>query len=158
MRNMTDKKQLIKALHILMNRCNISEDDRRVIYAQYGAESSKEMAAEELMELMDKLHELLQRDGKEQRSGRAKSPKERAQTSCKVAIGKLLAAQGKIAQSGWGLAEWNLITKTACRAAGVDAFRQIPLSKLRGITFEFNNQKKAIEQSRQVITQKTETL
>lgn len=152
---MKSKNQLIKELHILFNQCNIGEDERKTIYAQYGVESSKDMNGAQLVEITDKLHELLQKDGKEQKPSSKKSPLELAQRCCKVAIGKLLAAQNKIPQSGWGLVEWNLIQGTACRAAGVDAFRDIPLSKLRGITFEFNKQREAIEQSRNIIQSQT---
>lgn len=148
---MKTQNQYIKELHILLNRCNINEEGKEAIYGSYGVCSSKEMSLAQLVEICDKLHALLQKDGKERVPSRRKSPLEQARTCCKAAIGKLLAAQGKIPPAGWQLAEWNLITGTACRAAGVDAFGQIPLSKLRGITYEFNRQAQAIAQARRVI-------
>lgn len=92
---------------------------------------------------------MLQKDGKEKRS--ADTPLDRQRRSTKVAVGKLLAAQGKIPGSGWGIVEWNLIRGTVCRAAGVDDFNAIPMSKLRGLTFEFNKQAKAIAEAKQFI-------
>ena len=145
--------QYIKELHILFNQCNISDADKEAIYGSYGVTTSRDLNVIQLSEICNKLHDLLQKDGREPKPKRSKSPIERARTCCKTAIGKLLAAQGKIPATGWSLAEWNLITGTACRAAGVDAFCLIPLSKLRGITYEFNRQAQAIAQSKIIINQ-----
>ena len=145
--------QKIKELHILFNQCNISQSDKEAIYGSYGVTSSKELNAVQVGEICDKLHALLQKDGKEPKPSRRKTPLQQAQTCCKVDSGRLLAAQGKISASGWGIAEWTLITGTACRAAGVDAFHQIPLSKLRGLAYEFNKQAQGIAQAKQVINQ-----
>ena len=150
---MKTHSQYIKELHILFNQCNISDANKAAIYSSYGVTSSKELNGAQLGEICNKLHDLLQKDGREAKPSRRKTPLQQAQTCCKVAIGKLLAAQGKIPTSGWSFAEWNLITGTACRAAGVDAFHQIPLSKLRGIAYEFNSQAQAIAQSKQIINQ-----
>lgn len=147
------QNQLIKELHILFNQCNISESDKEAIYSSYGVCTSKDLNVVQLGEICDKLHALLQKDGKEPKPSRRKTPLQQAQTCCKVAIGRLLAAQGKIPASGWSIAEWNLITGTACRAAGVDAFHQIPLSKLRGLAYEFNKQAQGIAQAKQIINQ-----
>ena len=133
---MKTQNQLIKELHILFNQCNISESDKEAIYSSYGVRSSKDLNVVQLGEICDKLHALLQKDGKEPKPSNS-----------------ALAAQGKIPASGWSIAEWNLITGTACRAAGVDAFHQIPLSKLRGLAYEFNKQAQGIAQAKQIINQ-----
>lgn len=150
---MKTQNQYIKELHILFNQCNISQADKEAIYGSYGVTTAKDMNVVQLSEICDKLHALLQKDGKEPKPRTRKTPLEQARTCCKTAIGKLLAAQGKIAPTGWRFAEWNLITGTACRAAGVEAFNLIPLSKLRGITYEFNRQAQAIAQSKLIINQ-----
>ncbi len=150
---MKTQAQYIKELHILFNQCNISDSDREAIYSSYGVTSSRDLSAIQLSEICTKLHDLLQKDGKEAKPSRRKSPIDQARTCCKTAIGKLLAAQGKIPATGWTLAEWDLITRTACRAAGVDVFYLIPLSKLRGIAYEFNRQAQAIAQSKIIINQ-----
>ena len=139
---MKTHSQYIKELHILFNQCNISQADKEAIYGSYGVTTAKDLNVVQLSEICDKLHDLLQKDGREAKPSRRKTPLQQAQTCCKVAIGKLLAAQGKIPASGWSFAEWNLITGTACRAAGVDAFHHIPLSKLRGIAYEFNSRRR----------------
>ena len=150
---MKPQAQKIKELHILFNQCNISESDKEAIYSSYGVTTSKDLNVVQVGEICDKLHALLQKDGKEPKPSRRKTPLQQAQTCCKVSIGRLLAAQGKIPASGWSIAEWNLITGTACRAAGVDAFHQIPLSKIRGLAYEFNKQAQGIAQAKQIINQ-----
>lgn len=148
---MKTQSQYIKQLHILFNRCNINESGKEAIYNSYGVTSSKQLTIAQLIEICNKLHQLLQRDGKEQVPVRRKTPLQQAQTCCKLAIGSLLAAQGKIPPSDWKLAQWHLIQTIACRAASVEHFGQIPLSKLRGIAYEFNKQAKAIAQAKQTI-------
>lgn len=144
-----NRNTAIRELHVLMRQCNIDEDGKQAIYASYHVESSKDMNLAEIRELCNKLHEMLQKDGNEKRP--ADTPLDRQRRSTKVAVGKLLAAQGKIPGSGWGIVEWNLIRGTVCRAAGVDDFNAIPMSKLRGLTFEFNKQAKAIAEAKQFI-------
>lgn len=146
---MTNKNTAIRELHVLMRQCNINEEGKQAIYASYHVESSKDMTPAEIQECCNKLHELLRKDGKEK--PQAADPIDRYRRSTKVAVGKLLAAQGKIPGSGWGLVEWNLIRRTVCRAAGVDDIEKIPISKLRGLTFEFNKQAKAIAEAKQFI-------
>lgn len=145
------KNQLIKELHILFNQCGLDETGKEAIYGSYGVTSSKEMNVAQLSEAVKRLHELLQKDGKEPRQRGRKTPLDQARTCCKVAIGRLLAAQGKIPADGWGAAEWDKITRTATRAAKAEEFNRIPLSTLRGITYEFNRQAKAIASARETI-------
>ena len=151
---MKTRQQYIKELHILFNRCNINNEGKLSVYAGYGVGSSREMSLTQLSELCEKLHALLQRDGKEAAPGIRTTPLKKAQTCCKAAVGKLLAAQGRIPAAGWGIVEWDMIQRVACRAARVEHFDHIPLSKLRGITYEFNKQREAIENSRQIIMAK----
>lgn len=149
---MKTRQQYIKELHILFNRCNINNEGKLSVYAGYGVGSSREMSLLQLSELCEKLHALLQKDGKEPAPNSCTTPLKKAQTCCKVAIGKLLAAQGRIPTTGWGIVEWDMVQRVACRAARVEHFDHIPLSKLRGITYEFNKQREAIENSRQIIS------
>jgi hypothetical protein len=74
---------------------------------------------------------------------------EKERKRLKVSIGKLLAAQGKIKADGWGVAEWNLIAGTACRAAKVSRMDDIPASKCRGLIYEFNKQREGIERAKE---------
>lgn len=148
---MKTKNQYIKEYHILLNQCGITPEGKEAIMASYGVESSKDMNVAQLSELCGKLHEELRKAGKETAVKAVKSPIELARTQVKVAVGKWLAAKGEIPASGWLLPEWNKITGIACRAAQVGTFNQIPLSKLRGIVFEFNKQRKAMENTRNLL-------
>lgn len=145
------EKQLIKEFHILLSRCGINEDGKMAILESYGVESSTELNCLQLTEINGKLLEELQKAGKASREKQKNSPLELARKQVKVAVGKYLAVKGEIPANGWLLPEWNKITGVACRAAQVSAFTQIPLSKLRGIIFEFNKQRKAIESTRNYI-------
>lgn len=149
---MKTKNQYIKEFHILINQIGITPEGKEAILASYEVESSKDMNVAQLSELCEKLHEELRKAGKERAVKEVKSPLELARTQVKVAVGKWLAAKGEIPASGWLLPEWNKITGVACRAAKEANFNSIPLSKLRGIVFEFNKQREAIESTRALIT------
>ena len=146
---MRNKKQLIREFHILLHRLGIDEIGKEGILAGYGVDSSTELDEAALTEICDRLHEEARKKGLESPLppfGKGEqSPAEKEQRRLKVAIGKLLAAQGKIKADGWGLAEWNLIAGTACRAAKVSRMDDIPASKCRGLIYEFNRQREGIE-------------
>lgn len=143
------KKQLIKDFHILLHRLGIDEIGKEGILAGYGVESSTELNEAELTEICDRLHEELRKRGQEKEPPADPADKERKRL--KVAIGKLLAAQGKIKADGWGIVEWDTIIGVACRAAKVSRFTDIPLSKCRGLIYEFNKQREAIEGARNYV-------
>ncbi len=148
---MKTKNQYIKEWHILINQCGITEAGKEAILESYGVTSSKELNVAQLSELCEKLHEELQKAGKETYKPSKKTPLEAARSQVKVAVGKYLAIKGEIPENNWGLKEWNKIIGVACRAAQENTFNSIPLSKLRGIVFEFNKQRKAIESARETI-------
>lgn len=152
---MKTKNQYIKEFHILINQIGITPECKEAILASYEVESSKDMNVAQLSELCEKLHEELRKAGKERAVKEVKSPLELARTQVKVAVGKWLAARGEIAANGWGLTEWNNITGVACRAAKESNFNAIPLSKLRGIIYEFNKQREAMENTKEAINQLT---
>ena len=143
------KKQLIKDFHVSMRRLGIDEIGKEGILAGYGVESSTELNEAELTEICDRLHEELRKRGQEKEP--PADPAEKERKRLKVAIGKLLAAQGKIKADGWGIVEWDTIIGVACRAARVSRFADIPLSKCRGLIYEFNKQREAIEGARNYI-------
>ena len=145
---MRNKKQLIREFHILLHRLGIDETGKEGILAGYGVESSTELDVAALTEICDRLHEEARKRGLEKTPPGPLSEGEKERKRLKVAIGKLLAAQGKIKADGWGLAEWNLIAGTACRAAKVSRMDDIPTSKCRGLIYEFNKQREGIEAAR----------
>lgn len=149
---MKNKKQLIRDFHILLHRLSINDIGKEGILAGYGVDSSTELNEAALTEICDRLHEEARKQGLERRGyvgnatdGTRETPAEKERKRLKVAIGKLLAAQGKIKADGWGVAEWNLIAGTACRAAKVSRMDDIPASKCRGLIYEFNRQREGIE-------------
>ena len=142
---MKNKKQLIRDFHILLHRLGISDIGKEGILAGYGVDSSTELDEAALTEICDRLHEEARKQGLEGAGEPPASPGEKERKRLKVAIGKLLAAQGKIKADGWGVAEWNLIAGTACRAAKVSRMDDIPASKCRGLIYEFNRQREGIE-------------
>ena len=134
---MRNKKQLIREFHILLHRLGIDEIGKEGILAGYGVDSSTELDEEARAQRMEP----------ETKNSPTEAEKERKRL--KVAIGKLLAAQGKIKADGWGVAEWNLIAGTACRAAKVSRMDDIPASKCRGLIYEFNRQREGIERAKE---------
>ena len=149
---MDRKKQLIRDLHVQVRRLGITEVGYEGILAGYGVDSSTELNEAALTEICDRLHDEARKQGLEGRGcvgnatdGTLETPAEKERKRLKVAIGKLLAAQGKIKADGWGVAEWNLIAGTACRAAKVSRMDDIPASKCRGLIYEFNKQREGIE-------------
>lgn len=144
------KKQLIKDFHILLHRLGIDEIGKEGILAGYGVDSSTELSEADLLEICNRLHEELRKRGQKAKESPA-DPAEKERKRLKVAIGKLLAAQGKIKADGWGIVEWDTIIGVACRAARVSRFADIPLSKCRGLIYEFNKQREAIEGARSYV-------
>ena len=144
---MKNKKQLIREFHILLHRLGIDEIGKEGILAGYGVDSSTELNEAALTEICDRLNEELRKSGQEVKASPKKGDLERKRL--KVAIGQLLAAQGKIKADGWGIEEWNLIKGTACRAAKVSRMDDIPASKCRGLIYEFNKQREGIERAKE---------
>ena len=142
---MDRKKQLIRDLHVQVRRLGITEVGYEGILAGYGVDSSTELDEAALTEICDRLHEEARKQGLEGAGEPPASPGEKERKRLKVAIGKLLAAQGKIKADGWGVAEWNLIAGTACSAAKLSRMDDIPASKCRGLIYEFNKQREGIE-------------
>lgn len=142
------KKQKIREFHILLHRLGIDDIGKEGILAGYGVDSSTELGSVELNEICDRLNDELRKRGQEAKVAPKKGDLERKRL--KVAIGKLLAAQGKIKADGWGIVEWNMIAGTACRAAKVSRMDDIPASKCRGLIYEFNKQREGIEDAQQM--------
>lgn len=140
-------RQAVRRFHILLMQCGINDNGKEGILSAYGVESSKDLDIAQLNEINNRLqHELPQNEHPESKNGI-----DAERRRCKVAVGKYLAAKGSIKADGWGLIEWQKIVQVAARAAKADSFFQIPLSRLRALTFEFNKQRKAIEDTREYI-------
>ena len=71
---MKSHNQLIRELHILLNRCGIGAVGKESILEAYGVTSSKMLTEVELREIIDKLHLELQKAGKEEPTSVIPSP------------------------------------------------------------------------------------
>ena len=141
---MDNKKKEIKRFHVLLMQCGITENGKEGILSAYGVESSKDLSVAALIEINNRLQaevDKLHPKPEAEKDTRLEDWRRR----CKKATGMYLAAKGDIPADGWGLAEWNKIQGTICRAAKAERFYDIPLSTLRGITYEFNKQRQAME-------------
>ena len=148
---MDTQKALIKEFHILLNRLGVDETGKEGILSAYGAESSTELHPSAFMEINSRLHEECRKRGLEKPDKHERTEIEKERQRCKVATGKMLARKGYIKPDGWGIVEWQKIQNTICRAAKAERFYDIPLSTLRGITYEFNKQRKAMEDAAELI-------
>lgn len=149
---MDTQKALIKEFHILLNRLGVDEIGKEGILSAYRVESSTELHPSALTEINTRLHEECRKRGLEKAPNKEqRTDLEKERQRCKVATGKLLARKGYIKQDGWGLIEWQKIQNTICRAAKAKQFYEIPLSTLRGITYEFNKQRQAMEHAAEMI-------
>lgn len=148
---MATQKQLIREFHILLNRLGVDEMGKEAILSAYGVHSSTEMNPLALVELNNRLHEECRKRGLEKEQKPKMTDIEKERQRCKVATGKLLARKGYIKPDGWGIIEWQKIQSTICRAAKAECFYEIPLSSLRGITYEFNKQRQAMENTAELV-------
>ena len=144
------KKAYIRHFHVLLAQLGIDQVGKEGILSAYGAESSTQLSLPALSEINTRLQEELQAKQGTQRHNETALDKERRRV--KVAVGKYLAAKHRIKADQWGLQEWTLIVKTICRAAKARNFYEIPLSRLRGLTYEFNKQRESMQEARKYIT------
>lgn len=140
------KGQLIKEFHTLLNLYGVDTIGKEAILSSYGVESTSDLTILQLREICGRIRAI---------KGGIMTDENHALTKARqcvlVAIGKYLAAKGDIPATGWKIQEWNIIKGVAKRAAQGD-FNSIPLSKLRGITYEFNKQRKAMMETRNFIS------
>lgn len=112
------QKWLLKKFHTLCARLNMDADMKLALISGYGVESSKDLTNAELLELCDRLNEILNPED-------AKTDKMRKRVI--AAIGGWLRMIGK------GDEGINYIKGVACQAAKVDNFNKIPLERLTTI-------------------------
>lgn len=112
------QKWLLKKFHTLCARLKMDADMKLALISGYGVESSKDLTNAELLELCDRLNEILNPEN-------AKTDKMRKRVI--AAIGGWLRMIGK------GDEGINYIKGVACQAAKVDNFNKIPLERLTTI-------------------------
>lgn len=112
------QKWLLKKFHTLCARLKMDADMKLALISGYGVESSKDLTNAELLELCDRLNEILNPED-------AKTDKMRKRVI--AAIGGWLRMIGK------GDEGINYIKGVVCQAAKVDNFNKIPLERLTTI-------------------------
>jgi hypothetical protein len=120
------EKQLRKQYHSLSRALGMSDDERRsMLYSNYQVESSVDLDAHQLIDIV---HTLEKRLGNETDSWR-----KRAMAS----IGGWLKMSGK--ENPDPIENIRYIKQIACRATGAGTFNSIPMARLRNLYYEFKN-------------------
>ena len=127
----TEKKQLIKKFHILINKMGFdNEQKKELLKINYGVESSTELTTKQLIDLCDYLFSCLNPYLKTMDVLRKRVI---------AAIGNYLRVMGKDKY------DLETIKRIACRASECDAFNDINDTKLRAIYNAFIHYKKAMK-------------
>lgn len=124
------KNALIKRFHTLIGKAGITSENKEIILAQYGVESSKDLEVTELIEICNALDfqvnpELAQTD--------------RWRKRLMAAVFSWLHKMGKHEATP------ELVKAIASRAAGVDRFNQIPLERLRSLYYAFGKKSRDLD-------------
>lgn len=120
------KRSLVKRFHTLLGKCGIGNEEKAMMLAQYGVESSRELNVQELLEICTTLDRLANPQ-------LAENDKWRKRVI--AAIGGWLKAMSK----DGGI---DMIKGIACRAAGVANFNRIPTERLRSLYYAFQKKQK----------------
>jgi len=124
------KNALLKRFHTLIGKAGVSAENKAIILAQYGVESSKDLEVTELIEVCNALDyqvnpELAQTDRWRKRL--------------------LAAVFGWLHKMGKHEASAELVKAIASRAANVDRFNQIPLERLRSLYYAFGKKSRDLD-------------
>lgn len=126
---MNTRNLLLRKYHYLLRKAGVSNDEKMVLLASYGVESSKDLSVYELVDICNKL------DMKTDKSAqKANLWRKRVMG----AIGGYLDATGDNSNA-------NKIIAIACRASRYDNFNAIPVDQLRSVYNAFKNRTKAIK-------------
>ena len=125
----TQQKKFLKKFHTLCGKQGIDNEGKKDIIAQYGAGSSRDLSARQLLDICDKLEMSVDPKFAEQDKYRKRLI---------ASIGAWLRAMGKVDNI-------QVIKAIACRASGVDSFNKIPIEKLRSLYSAFNKKRKDLE-------------
>lgn len=124
------KNALIKRFHTLIGKAGISAENKAIILAQYGVESSKELEVADLIEVCNALD--------------YQANPELAQTD-RFRKRLIAAVFNWLKKMGRHDATTELVKAIACRAAGVDRFNQIPLERLRSLYYAFGKKSRDLD-------------
>lgn len=125
----TQKNALLRKFHALLRKAGVNNEEKMVMLASYGVQSSKDMSVYELTELCHKL---------DMRTNKSAAEANKWRKRVMAAIGGYLRAMGQDGNA-------NMIIAIACRASRYSDFNSIPVDQLRSVYNAFKNRTKAIE-------------
>lgn len=137
------KSSLIKRFHTLIGKAGVNAENKAIILAQYGVDSSKDLEVKDLIEICNALDyqanpELAQIDRWRKRL--------------------MAAVFGWLGKMGKHDAKPELVKAIACRAAGVDRFNQIPLERLRSLYYAFGKKSRDLDFVSKITAEEIENL
>lgn len=125
----TQKNALLRKYHCLLRKAGVSNDEKMVLLASYGVESSKDLSVYELTELCHKLDMQTNKSAEEANKWRRR---------VMAAIGGYLEAMGQESNA-------KVITAIACRASRYNKFNDIPVDQLRSLYNAFKKRTKTLK-------------
>jgi len=130
----TEQKKLLKKFHTLLGKCGIGQDGKEAILCSYGVESSRDLTANDLLEICNRL--LLKAN-----------PELAALDKLRKKVIRLLFMYYELVNRS---VDMDYVKATACRSTGYQSFNEIPKARLNNILGEFRNKVKDIERIRSI--------
>ena len=132
MKRFQDKQKaaLIKKLHTMVTKAGIKRQDYLAMLSAYNAESSKELNVYELTELCSKVDYTLNKTSYHEQ--------DKWRKRVMAAVGAYLGRINKESNS-------KIIIGIACRAAEMNDFNSIPITKLRAIYNAFGTNNRVLD-------------
>jgi hypothetical protein len=137
------KNALIKRFHTLIGKAGISPENKAIILAQYGVDSSKDLNVTELIEVCNAI---------DYQVNPALAETDRWRKRLIAAIYGWLKKMGKHE------ATTEQVKAIACRAASVERYNQIAPDRLRSLYFAFNRKSKDLDMVSEITAAEIETL
>ena len=119
----TIKKKLLRKFHATCAKAGMNGDAKMALLSGFKVESSADLSEEQLKYVIRILEKQANPQGDQERK-------------------RVIASVGGWLRKCSIEHDMNTIKAIACRAAGVQNFNKIPLSKLRAIYYEFRNKQK----------------
>lgn len=121
--------KILRKFHTLCSQCGMTAEEKAVVVASYGVESSADIDTHDLIDLCNKLAEQL--------GQKTPATMDRLRKQVFAAIGGYLKMAGYQSNA-------DIIKSIACRSTGYSDFNKIPAERLRNCYYAFTNKQKDI--------------
>jgi len=121
-----EERRLLKKFHTLLGKAGIGQDGKEAILHSYGVESSRDLTADQLLDVCNKL--TIQANPDMAKLDRYRKRAIAAIFGYYKAIGKDVSM--------------DYVKGTACRSAGFEAFNTIPAERLNNLYYAFRDKAK----------------